>query len=137
MRQITRIIIHCSATREGMDFDVNDIRQWHIARGFNDIGYHYVITIDGDVQTGRPMSRQGAHCKGYNKNSIGICYIGGLENNPKKAIPKDTRTEKQKIALDRLLEILKEDYPTATIHGHNEFSDKACPSFDVKKEYGI
>jgi N-acetylmuramoyl-L-alanine amidase len=134
IRQIDKIIIHCSATIEGMDFDAADIKQWHLARGFSDIGYHYVILIDGSVEHGRPIERKGAHCKGYNENSIGICYIGGLD---KKKRPKDTRSYNQKTSLDRLLQELKADYPTATIHGHKEYADKACPCFDVSKEYGL
>jgi len=134
MRKISKIIIHCAATIEGMDFDAQDIRQWHLQRGFSDIGYHFVILLNGNIQHGRPVYKKGAHCKGYNKESIGVCYIGGLD---KKKKPKDTRTYEQRIELDRLLQELKVDHPTATIHGHNEFSSKACPSFDVSKEYGL
>lgn len=132
MRIINKIIIHCSATKEGEYFDREDIKKWHLARGFKDIGYHYVILFNGSVQHGRDIEKVGAHCEGHNTDSIGICYIGGLDKNGK---PKDTRTYEQKIGLERLLIELKEQFPTATIHGHNEFSDKACPCFDVSKEY--
>lgn len=134
MRSIDKIIIHCSATREGREFNADNIRQWHKQRGFNDIGYHYIILLDGTVQHGRAIEKQGAHCNGQNKNSIGICYIGGIDVDTGK--PKDTRTYQQKLSLDRLLQEIKEEWPIATIHGHNEFSKKACPCFDVKKEYG-
>lgn len=100
MRTIDKIIIHCSATKEGLNFNVNDIRRWHKAKGWKDVGYHYVICLDGTVQPGRPIAQVGAHCSGYNKNSIGICYIGGLDENNK---PKDTRTVQQKAALHTLL----------------------------------
>lgn len=132
MRKIDKIIIHCSATPEGRDYTVADIDRWHKQRGWNGIGYHYVIYRDGSVHTGRKVETMGAHCTGQNANSIGICYIGGLAENGKT--PKDTRTPAQKTALRNLVERLKTEYPTATIHGHREFANKACPCFDVKTE---
>lgn len=132
MRNIDKIIIHCSATPEGRQTTIEEIKQWHLQRGWNDIGYHYVIYLDGTIHKGRPESVVGAHCSGYNKNSIGICYIGGCDKNMQ---PKDTRTEGQKRALLEILKRLKRDYPNATLHGHNEFANKACPSFNVKEEY--
>lgn len=133
-RKIEKLIIHCSATREGQHIDVDTIRDWHVnGRGWSDIGYHYVIYLDGSIHPGRPIERSGAHTKGYNSTSIGICYIGGVETDGKT--PKDTRTPEQKSALDGLLFDLTEQFPKATIHGHNEFANKACPSFDVQAEY--
>ncbi len=132
-RNITRIILHCSATAEGKDFTTADIKKWHLARGFSDIGYHYIIYRDGSIHTGRDESVIGAHCKGYNYNSIGVCYIGGCAKDGRT--PKDTRTPEQKDAIIKLLKELKSRYPKATIHGHREFSVKACPSFDARKEY--
>ena len=139
MREIKKIIIHCSVTPEGKHFTVDDIRRWHTlpvakgGRGWSDIGYHYVIYLDGSVHTGRPVEKIGAHCKGQNAGSIGICYIGGLAAGSK--IPKDTRTAAQKSALRLLVDSLKGKYPGATVHGHNEFAAKACPCFNVKKEF--
>lgn len=133
MRNIDKIIIHCSATPEGRKVTVDEIRQWHLQRGWKDIGYHYVIYPDGTIHRGRPEAVVGAHCSGYNKNSIGVCYIGGVAKDGKT--PKDTRTEGQKRALKEILSRLKKDYPNATLHGHNEFANKACPSFNVKEEY--
>lgn len=132
MRRITEIIIHCSATPEGKDFTVEDIRRWHLARKFADIGYHYVIYRDGSIHKGRAENIAGAHCQGHNANSIGICYIGGVAKDGKT--PKDTRTPQQKTALRQLVNQLKFYYPHATVHGHNEFSSKACPSFNVQTE---
>ncbi len=132
MRKINRIIIHCSATPEGKDFTVQQIDQWHRQRGFRCIGYHFVIYRDGSVHEGRPIGEIGAHCKGYNANSTGICYIGGCAADGKT--PKDTRTEAQRAALVALVRELKAKYPSATVHGHNEFANKACPSFIVKND---
>ena len=129
MRKIDKIIIHCSATAEGKDFTVADIDRWHRARGFDCIGYHYIIYRDGSVNLGRPVDRVGAHCFGQNRHSIGICYIGGCASNGKT--PKDTRTPEQKEAIRQLVADLKEVYPMATVHGHYEFANKACPSFKI------
>jgi N-acetylmuramoyl-L-alanine amidase len=131
-RKIKEIIIHCSATREGQNIDAATIDEWHKERGWSGIGYHYVIKIDGTTEYGRPVEKSGAHCKGHNTHSIGICYIGGCEQD---LSPKDTRTEPQKIAMFALLLHLKRMHPEATIHGHRDFSSKACPSFDATKEY--
>ena len=89
-RQIDEIIVHCSATREGRDFSAADIRRWHVAdRHFSDIGYHFVVRIDGSIEAGRPLRRPGAHCRAHNRRSVGVCYIGGLDRN---GHPADTRT---------------------------------------------
>ena len=132
-RTIKELIVHCSATPEGKDYSVDTIRQWHLQRGFSDIGYHYVIYRDGSIHMGRDESIIGAHCTGHNANSIGVCYIGGCASDGKT--PKDTRTAQQKQSLVKLLKELKTKYPQASIHGHRDFSSKACPSFDATKEY--
>lgn len=131
MRKINKIILHCSATKEGQKFTVKNIDAWHRQRGFNGVGYHYLILLDGAIEPGRPESLVGAHTLGQNANSIGICYIGGLDTYGK---PKDTRTDAQKEALIKLVKELKVKYSGATVHGHNEFANKACPSFIVKDE---
>lgn len=129
-RAITKIILHCSATPEGRDFTVEQIRQCHLARGFSDIGYHYVVYRDGSVHSGRPESVVGAHCTGQNTCSIGVCYVGGeVADGSHK--PKDTRTPAQKKTLREIVESLKKKYPGATVHGHYEFANKACPSFKI------
>ena len=132
-RNIKELIVHCSATPEGKDFTVADIKKWHLQRGFSDIGYHYVIYRDGTVHKGRDESISGAHCLGHNTISIGICYIGGVASDGKT--PKDTRTDAQKKALIGLLKELKRKYPKAVVHSHKDFANKACPSFDATKEY--
>ena len=131
MRTIREIIIHCSATPEGREVSIDTIRAWHRQRNFADIGYHYVIHLDGTVETGRAETAVGAHCLHHNQNSIGICYIGGTDRQGK---PKDTRTSAQTAALVQLLKQLTDRYnlPISAIHGHNEFAPKACPSFDVQ-----
>ena len=135
MRTISKIIVHCSATAEGRDFTVDDIRRWHLQRGFSDIGYHYVIYRDGSVHAGRPLEKVGAHCLGHNAHSVGVCYIGGLAADGKS--PKDTRTAAQKSALVKLVAELRTRFPGASVHGHNEFATKACPCVDVRKEFGV
>lgn len=129
-RRITEIIIHCSATREGVPILARDIDRWHKARGFRCIGYHYVVYLDGTIAKGRDESEMGAHCVGHNQQSIGICYVGGLDADGK---PKDTRTSKQKVALSELVADLLTKYPHARVCGHNQFSNKACPCFDVEQ----
>ena len=133
MRTITEIIVHCSATPEGRPHTVGDIRAWHKQRGFKDIGYHYVVYLDGSIHAGRSEAEIGAHCTGHNRNSIGVCYVGGMTRDMKAA--KDTRTDAQKKALLQLLKQLKKRYPGAKIYGHRDFAAKACPSFDARKEY--
>lgn len=151
MRPINEIIIHCSATPEGRDVSVADIRQWHLQRGFNDIGYHYVVYRDGSVHIGRPLRQVGAHCLGHNAHSIGICYIGGCEAvSHRGQLPsKDTRTPEQKVALRKLITELRTRFPKARVLGHRDTSPdkngngkierwewlKDCPCFDAVKEY--
>lgn len=151
MRDIKRIIIHCTATKEGQDFDVSDIRRWHLANGWKNIGYHFVIKLNGDIQEGRNIQQAGAHTKGYNQDSIGICYIGGCDKDGK---PKDTRTEEQKNALYCLVKTLMKKYGVSEVKGHRDYSPdknhdgkitqnewvKSCPCFEVSdwmKETGL
>ena len=147
MREIKKIIVHCSATAEGRDVKVWEIEKMHKERGFKTIGYHYVIRLDGSIHKGRPDTDPGAHCQGHNSDSIGVCYIGGLDKSGKKA--KDTRTDAQRREMLRLLRVLKDRYPKAVIYGHRDFSPdlngdgkitpdeymKECPCFDARAEY--
>lgn len=145
-RTITDIVIHCTATREWQDISADDIRRMHKAQGWADIGYHYVVRLDGTIEPGRDVDKIGAHVSGYNTNSIGVVYVGGLDNQGKA---KDTRTENQKNALLLLMMDLRKLYPNASIRGHRDFSPdkngngvvepiewvKQCPCFDAAAEF--
>lgn len=130
MREINYIVIHCADTPRGQYFDIDDIRKWHVEeRGWSDVGYHYVVLLNGDVQRGRLDHIVGAHASGHNSDSIGICYIGGKG--------EDTRTLQQKVSLETLLRYMRLMYPSAKILGHRDLgmTSKTCPSFDAKDEY--
>lgn len=119
---VKKVILHCTDSAKS-DQQVDTVRAWHLARGFHDIGYHWLICNDdkGSIQQGRPMSEMGAHCLGYNDSSIGVCLAG-----------KHAFTEAQFTSLKRLLKTLKEIYPVATLHAHNEFNpNKTCPNFAI------
>ena len=133
MRKINRIVVHCSATPPDMDIGVDEIREWHLARGWSDVGYHAVIRQNGRLEKGRNIGTPGAHARGYNKNSIGICLIGGVDcgGNPQK-----NYTDGQIRALRNLINLLLILFPDAELCGHNDLtSKKACPCFDVKDWY--
>jgi len=132
-RQIKEIIVHCTATRAGVNVTVEDIRRWHRQQGWSDIGYHYVVYRDGIVHEGRDVNIAGAHCLGHNTYSIGVAYVGGVARDGKT--PADTRTVAQAEGLEKLMVELKRLYPNAKIYGHREFANKACPCFDVRKCY--
>lgn len=128
MRTINEIIIHCTATEDGNDYSVTDIDRWHRQKGYAEIGYHYLIHPDGMIDAGRAVTKVGAHCKGHNRYSIGIAYIGGLKDGK----PANTLTTHQRCALASLIQTLCLIYPSIkTINGHNRYSNKACPCFDV------
>ena len=128
MRKIDTIVIHCSASHQNVD--VNDIKMWHLERGWRAIGYHYVITANGEVQEGRPIEKIGAHVKGHNSTSIGVCWVGGYQG-------VDNRTDAQKLAMrDLCMKLLFEyNVPIKNLKGHCDFKGvtKTCPNFDVQK----
>jgi len=135
MRDLNRIILHCSATIERAHFDVATLRKWHTEppRNWSDIGYHYVIYLDGSVHTGRPVQKAGAHTRGHNQDSIGVCYIGGLDQDGN---PKDTMTPAQDIAFIQLVRSLRMVFGShLKISGHNDYAKKTCPCFSVKDKY--
>ena len=133
MRTVTLIIVHCSANKAGSALRMKDIDRYHRSLGWKGCGYHYVIPTDGTIETGRDEAEVGAHCRNHNRHSIGVCYIGGLSADGK---PEDTRTEAQRTALRKLLEVLHRKYPRALIVGHRDLDpQKACPCFDAAGEY--
>ena len=122
MREIKKLIVHCSGTPDNREVTVDEIRQWHLKRGWSDIGYHYLVCRDGTIRPGRRATRIGAHCKGQNKDSIGVCLIG-----------RDTFTNKQLDSLQKLYDILKNIFEIQ-IYGHKDFTNKkTCPNFNVKE----
>lgn len=152
-RQINGFIVHCTASKPSVWLDVKDIDKMHAQRGFKKqpksgrvCGYHFLVRQDGEIQGGRFLDEIGAHVAGYNSHTIGVCYVGGLDENGK---PKDTRTPQQKASLVWLLAELRKYYPKATIKGHRDYSPdknkngkiepwewlKACPCFDAQTEY--
>lgn len=133
MREITEIIVHSTATPKGMNATAKDIDKWHRLKGYACIGYHFVILKNGTIERGRRIENVGAHCKGNNTNTIGVAYVGGLNEDKQSA---DTRTGAQKIALNVLLADLVKQYPTIRkISGHRDYCNTACPSFDASAEY--
>lgn len=128
------LVIHCSATRPSQTkVDAAEIRRWHRAKGWVDIGYHYVIKRDGTVEHGRPISVVGAHVQGHNHNTIGICLVGGVSEADIR-VPEMNFTQEQMDSLKELLISLKREFEGVQILGHRDFEgvNKACPSFDVK-----
>lgn len=131
-RKVTNyIVIHCSATRPSQDIDAKEIDHWHRSRGFLKIGYHFVIKRDGTVETGRDLEAVGAHVKTLNRESIGICMVGGVTEKD-HTVPENNFTEDQWVSLYTLVQDMMGEYPMAKVIGHNEVSSKACPSFDVQ-----
>lgn len=144
MRGIDLIVIHCSATKAGTDFDAAWIRVEHLKRGFYDVGYHYVIRLNGTIEKGRNIEAVGAHVKGFNEHSVGICYIGGLNSEGK---PEDTRTTAQILSLRACVDMLLIRFGDVPIVGHRDLSPdvnhdgqvtpdefmKACPCFDMSE----
>jgi N-acetylmuramoyl-L-alanine amidase len=147
MRKIDLIVIHCSASLPKHDIGVEEITQMHLNRGWSDVGYHFIIKQDGTIEVGRPIESIGAHALGYNRNSVGVCYVGGLDENGKAS---DTRTDEQIIALEELInDLLAQFTEVLEIKGHRDLSPdldgdgiierhewlKQCPCFDAIGEY--
>ena len=129
-RPVTELVWHCTATPAERPVTVDQIRDWHKARGWSDIGYHYIVHLDGRIEAGRPIDKIGAHVGGRNTGTIGAVYVGGIEKDKLRAA--DTRTKKQKAAMLWLTERLAEMYNLRQISGHNEYANKARPSFNVR-----
>lgn len=131
IKSVDYLVVHCAATKASMDIGKAEITQWHRERGFFDIGYHYVIRRDGTIEKGRPDTRPGAHARGFNHISLGICLVGGVAEDGKT--PEDNFTAEQYATLFDLLTELVGEYPEAALVGHRDLPNvhKACPSFDV------
>lgn len=146
MRPVNLIVIHCSATRDGVEYTPAQLEKDHKARGFDYAGYNYYIRRNGEVVTMRPLGMIPAHVKGYNRHSVGICYEGGLD---RYGFSADTRTEEQKKSLEILLLQLLTLFPGSRICGHRDLSNdldgdgvitpaewiKECPCFNAEEEY--
>ena len=124
-------MLHYTATPSDREVTVKEIDQWHRARGFNEIGYHYVVYLDGTVHKGRDEAKVGAHVQGKNADSIGVCYVGGLKAGQKGG--SNTMSEAQEQGVIKLLKELKGKHPLAEICGHNDLAATQCPGFNVKK----
>ena len=141
-REVSMIVVHCTATRVNVDFTQKDLLRCHRAKGMRCIGYHFYIRKDGFIWTTRPLEMVGAHARGFNTESIGIAYEGGLDE---RGLPADTRTQKQKYSMRALIRILKKDFGIKKVCGHRDLSPdangngvveaaewlKQCPCFDV------
>jgi hypothetical protein len=134
MRSIEQIVVHCAATKPSLDVGVAEIRGWHKQRGWADIGYHYVIRRNGEVEKGRPDAQPGAHVAGHNQRTLGVCMVGGLDADGN---PAPDYTPEQWRSLRELLDDLQARYDVDEdgILGHRDFPGvgKACPSFDVRR----
>lgn len=146
-RKIDTIIVHCAATSTTSGVTTEDIARWHINdRHFRDIGYHFMVDQKGVIHQGRPLQEMGAHCKGHNATSIGICYIGGLDDQGE---PADTRTPLQQLAIKHLIGLLVNEFKIYDVYGHRDLSPdingdgqvtsvdwiKMCPCYDAHMEW--
>ncbi len=135
MRDLNRIIIHCAATPWDMDIGVEEIRKWHKAKGWRDCGYHYVIRLNGNIEVGRPLEQSGAHCKGHNKDSIGICLVGGKDGT---AGYTDAQWRSLRVLVEGLKKAMFREriLTDLLVQGHNDYTNaKTCPNFSVGEWY--
>ena len=130
-KETNYIVVHCSATRANQNVSFDDIKRWHtVERAFLDIGYHWVIERDGSVKQGRALDEWGAHVKGHNHESIGICLVGGLDMYNQV---EDNFTPLQKRMLKLLIAGHQALFPDVEVRGHNHFNvEKECPGFPVE-----
>ena len=129
---IKYIVVHCSATKANMDIGLAEIDEWHRARGWSGIGYHGVIRRNGTLESGRPLDVPGAHAKGHNHESIGVCLVGGLDSNGR---PENNFTEAQFETLRLIIGGFRKHFPAAEVLGHRDLPHvaKDCPCFDVRE----
>lgn len=133
LQKVQYIVVHCTDTPAGRPVTIDDVDSWHRARGFERIGYHYLVYLDGSVHLGRSVRYQGAHCKAVNACSIAVCYVGGRTSTDPRSWA-DTRTPAQRAALRTLISELLRQHPGALVRGHRDFDPKACPCFDVRTD---
>lgn len=134
-QDVEYIVTHCSDTKWDHDVDADDIRDWHIAKGWSDIGYHFVIRLDGTIETGRSLATEGAHARGYNDRSVGVCLVGGKGLD---GLPSSDYNMLQMESWTKLCETLEKIFPKALMVGHNDLTDvKTCPNFDVKEYWRL
>ena len=135
MRTYKSIVLHCSATSADADIGACEIDKWHVARGWSQIGYHFVVRRDGTIERARPLHLPGAHTKGHNNYTIGVCYIGGVNDDNE---PEDNMTKKQAKAFVELVEKIRDLFGPIHVKGHRDFPNvaKACPSFEVREKFG-
>ena len=135
-RNISTIVLHCAATPVGKHYDAYDIDYWHRQGKWSGCGYHYIILLDGTIQIGRDIEYSGAHVKGHNKHSIGICYIGGVNENNEAVFDQETPQQKESIVrLVNRLSVMYNINPDLNLFGHSEFPNvhKECPCLDMDK----
>mgnify|MGYP005729864569 CR=1 FL=1 len=132
-KKTEEIIIHCAATRPEQNIDAREIDRWHRQRGWLKIGYHFVIKQDGTIEIGRNIDEVGAHARGHNSYSIGVCLVGGIDDLSQ---PSGDYSDEQWTMLRLLIDGLVKKYPGVKLLGHNDISSKACPSFNVVDWYG-
>jgi len=138
-REIDTLVVHCSATTADMDIGAEEIRKWHLERGWSDIGYHYVIRRDGTLEHGRPEGKIGAHARGFNSRSLGVCLVGGSRRLDDGTLEPDSNfTFEQYDRLHELIDDLQfkrwqDEVEPLKVIGHRDVpgAHKACPSFDV------
>jgi N-acetylmuramoyl-L-alanine amidase len=136
--QVDHLVVHCAATPPSMDIGAKEIDLWHRQRGWNGIGYHFVIRRNGVVEAGRATDIVGSHAVGFNLRSLSFCLIGGVDKAGAEGKPAANFTSEQLASLRDLLTAWLKVWPKAEVVGHRELPSrharlKACPSFDVKQ----
>lgn len=129
MREINKIIIHCTKTLPDKDIGLHEITKWHRAKGYFGCGYHFIIRRDGTIEKARPIEQAGCHTTGHNQDSIAICLVGGINENGKLV---DNFNTTQLTSLRNLIDRLTDTYHALEILGHNQLANTDCPSFSVK-----
>lgn len=130
MREINKLIVHCSATKPSMNIGVDEIRRWHVdENGWDDVGYHVVIKRNGYAEKGRQLSVVGAHSYGNNGDSIGVCLVGGISESGE---PECNFTFAQYGTLSAYISTCIDRFPNIKVIGHNQVSEKDCPCFNVE-----